>query len=216
MVIAFLIRFLFVLVFFWIFGLGASPAQVADSPEHVKVLVTYHSLTGHTKKMAHAVVKGAGSVPGTKVEIHQVSEVTAQQLFGADALVVGSPVYWSNMAGEVKTFFDNWQFKFGVFPEFKMRNKVGAAFATGGQISSGKELTMLTILAAMLGNQMIVVSGGGAFGASATTEGDSPGVSQQELAEAYDLGRRVAEVAWLLRCGQASGAFNSLGVSEDC
>src|SRR2546425_3182871 len=58
------------------------------------------------------------------------------------------------MSGEVKTFFDNWQLKFGVFPEFKMRNKVGAAFATGGQVSSGKEVTMLTILAAMLGNQM--------------------------------------------------------------
>jgi NAD(P)H dehydrogenase (quinone) len=119
-------------------------------------------------------------------------------LFGADAIVIGSPVYWSNMAGEVKTFFDNWQFKFGVFPEFKLRNKVGAAFATGGQISSGKELTMLSILAAMLGNQMIVVSGGGAFGASATTEGNSPGIDEQELASARDLGRRVAEVAGMV------------------
>jgi len=105
------------------------------------------------------------------------------------------------MSGEVKTFFDNWQFKFGVFPEFKMRNKVGAAFATGGQVSGGKEVTMLTILAAMLGNQMIVVSGGGAFGASATTEGDSPGIDEKELAAARDLGKRVAEVAALLKRG---------------
>ncbi|MBH0197090.1 MAG: flavodoxin family protein, partial [Nitrospira sp.] len=119
-------------------------------------------------------------------------------LFSSDAVIVGSPVYWSNMSGEVKTFFDNWQFKFGVFPEFKMKNKVGAAFATGGQISSGKEITMLTILAAMLGNQMIVVSGGGAFGASATTEGDSQGIDKKELAEAKALGRRVADVAILL------------------
>jgi len=159
------------------------------------------------------VVEGAGSVPGTVVELRRVGEVTAQQLFTVDALVVGSPVYWSNMAGEVKTFFDNWQFKFGVFPEFKMRNKVGAAFATGGQISGGKEVTMLTILAAMLGNQMIVVSGGGALGASATTEGDSPGISEQELAEARELGRRVAEITWLVKRGQAPGAVNPLGVS---
>lgn len=110
--------------------------------------------------------------------------------------------YWSNMSGEVKTFFDRWQFKFGVFPEFKMRNKVGAAFATGGQVSSGKEVTMLTILAAMLGNQMIVVSDGGAFGASATTEGDSPGINEQEKADAQALGKRVAEVAWMLKRGQ--------------
>jgi NAD(P)H dehydrogenase (quinone) len=105
------------------------------------------------------------------------------------------------MSGEVKTFFDNWQFRFGVFPEFKMKNKVGAAFSTGGQVSSGKELTMLSILAAMLGNQMIVVSGGGAFGASATTEGESPGTDDKELAEAKALGRRVADVTKLFKIG---------------
>jgi NAD(P)H dehydrogenase (quinone) len=151
--------------------------------------------------MAEAVVAGAQSVSGTQVILKRVGEVTAEDLFSADAVIVGSPVYWSNMSGEVKTFFDNWQFKFGVFPEFKMKNKVGAAFATGGQISSGKEVTMLTILAAMLGNQMIVVGGGGAFGASATTEGDSPGIDAQELADAKALGRRVADVAQRLRVG---------------
>jgi NAD(P)H dehydrogenase (quinone) len=170
-----------------------------ETPVPVKVLVTYHSLTGNTERMAEAVVEGAKSVPGTTVLLKRVAQVTAEDLFSSDAVIVGSPVYWSNMSGEVKTFFDNWQFKFGVFPEFKMKNKVGAAFATGGQISSGKEVTMLTMLAAMLGNQMIVVSGGGAFGASATTEGDSPGIDKKELAEAKALGQRVADVAKLIR-----------------
>ncbi len=169
----------------------------------IKVLVTYHSLSGNTERMAEAVVAGAKSAPGTQVVLKRVAQVTAEDLLSADAVVVGSPVYWSNMSGEVKTFFDNWQFKFGVFPEFKMKNKVGAAFATGGQISSGKEVTMLTILAAMLGNQMIVVSGGGAFGASATTEGESPGIDDQELVDARALGRRVAEVTKLIRVGSS-------------
>lgn len=170
-----------------------------ESARPIKVLVTYHSLSGHTERMAEAVVEGAKSRPRTTVVLKRVGQVTAEDLFSSDAIVVGSPVYWSNMSGEVKSFFDNWQFKFGVFPEFKMKNKIGAAFATGGQISSGKEMTMLTILAAMLGNQMIVVSGGGAFGASATTEGDSPGIDKKELADAQALGRRVAEVAALLK-----------------
>ncbi len=183
-----------------VFVLGSSAAFGADEPPAaVKVLIAYHSLTGNTEKMAEAVAKGARSVPGTSVKLKRAGEVTGEELFAADALVVGSPVYWSNMSGEIKTFFDNWQFKFGVFPEFRMRNKVGAAFATGGQISSGKELTMLTILAAMLGNQMIVVSAGGAFGASATTEGNSPGIDADELTHAEALGRRVAEVAALLQ-----------------
>ncbi|NGZ11733.1 MAG: flavodoxin family protein [Nitrospira sp. LK70] len=151
--------------------------------------------------MAEAVVAGAKSVSGTQVILKRVGQVTAEDLFSVDAVVVGSPVYWSNMSGEVKTFFDNWQFKFGVFPEFKMKNKVGAAFSTGGQISSGKEITMLTILAAMLGNQMIVVSDGGAFGASATTEGESPGIDDKELTEAESLGRRVADVTKLIKGG---------------
>jgi len=179
----------------------AWPAWADDVQSPIKVLVAYHSVTGNTERMAEAVVEGAKSVVGTDVVLKRVGQITADELFSADAIIVGSPVYWSNMSGEVKTFFDNWQFKFGVFPEFKMKNKIGAAFSTGGQVSSGKEVTMLTILAAMLGNQMIVVSGGGAFGASATTEGDSPGIDNREMADAQALGRRVAEVASIVKRG---------------
>lgn len=190
------------LAFSIIFSISSwSWAEEAPSP--VKVLVTYHSLSGNTERMAEAVVEGVESVPGTFVVLKRVGQVTAEDLFSSDAVIVGSPVYWSNMSGEVKTFFDNWQFKFGVYPEFKMKNKVGAAFATGGQISSGKEITMLTILAAMLGNQMIVVSGGGSFGASATTESDSPGIDNKELADAKALGQRVADIAKLIRAASS-------------
>lgn len=196
-------RFISSLLLSFVFFLPvAGWGVVCAEEEHaynVKVLVAYHSQTGNTERMAEAVAEGAKSVSGTRVVMKRVGQVTADDLFSSDAIVVGSPVYWSNMSGDVKTFFDNWQFKFGVFPEFKMKNKIGAAFATGGQLSGGKEVTMLTILAAMLGNQMIVVSGGGAFGASATTEGDSPGIDNKELADAQALGRRVAEVAALFK-----------------
>ena len=181
-------------------GTGVS-VNAGDTEREVRVLVTYHSISGNTEKMAEAVAAGARTVSGAHVVIKRVEQVVAEDLFGSDAIVVGSPVYWSNMAGEVKMFFDNWQFKFGVFPDFKMKNKVGAAFATGGQVSGGKEVTMLSILAAMLGNYMIVVSGGGAFGASATTEGDSPGIDDQELANARALGTRVAEIAKTIKAG---------------
>ncbi|MEW6544944.1 MAG: flavodoxin family protein [Nitrospirota bacterium] len=184
-------------------GWFTAPAEQASPADpEARVLVAYHSVTGNTEKMARAVAEGAGSVAGTVVLVRRVERVTAEELLNADAVVVGSPVYWSNMAGPVKTFFDDWQLKFGVFPEFKMKNKVGAAFATGGQVSSGKEVAMLTILAAMMGNQMIVVSGGGAFGASATTEGDSPGVDDKELQGARELGKRVAEVATIVKRGR--------------
>lgn len=190
-----------VVVLTWVCLALPAVSGAGDQSGSIKVLVAYHSMTGNTERMAQGIVDGARGVPGTVVTLKRVGQVTAEDLFSTDALVIGSPVYWSNMAGEVKTFFDNWQLKFGVFPEFKMRDKVGAAFATGGQMAGGKELTMLSILSAMLGNQMIVVSGGGAFGASATTEGDSPGIDAKELAAARELGQRVAEVTWRLKRG---------------
>ncbi len=179
--------------------LSNSPSQAAD-PQPVTVLVTYHSATGNTEKMAQGVAEGAKAVSGTLVVLKRVGDVTENDLVSADAVIVGSPVYFGNMSGEVKTFFDNWS-KFGLFRDRKMRNKVGGAFATGASVSSGKEVTMLTIFAAMFINQMIVVSGGGGFGASASTGTDSPGIDEKELAEARDLGKRVAEVAGLVKRG---------------
>ncbi len=188
---------------------AAPPPVHTASPTNrdIMVLVAYYSASGHTEAMAHAVAEGARSVPGTRVRVERVEQVMAETLFAADAVVVGSPVYWANMAGPVKTFFDNWQLKFGIWPEFKLRDTVGAVFTTGGQVSGGQTVTMLTMLAAMLGNQMIVVSGGGPLGASAVTEGDSPGLNEQELATARALGTRVADVTWMVRRGQMSQAM---------
>lgn len=178
--------------------LAAVQTQAADP---VTVLIAYHSATGNTEKMAQGVAEGARAVPGTNVVLKRVGEVAADDLLSADAVIVGSPVYFASVSGEVKTFLDNWLLKFGVFRDFKMRNKVGGAFSTGASISNGKETTMLAILEAMLMNQMIVVSGGGAFGASATTGPDSPGIDEKKLATARDLGKRIAEVTAVVKRG---------------
>jgi len=180
---------------------GESQAQAA----RVNVLIAYHSVTGNTEKMAEGVADGAKAVPNTSVVLKRVGEVTAEDLSSSDGVIVGSPVYFGNMSGEVKTFFDNWLLKFDFYRDFRMRNKVGGAFATGGAISNGKEITMMAMLEAMLINKMIVVSGGGpfGFGASATTGPDSPGVDEKKLAAARELGKRVAEVAATTKRGLA-------------
>jgi NAD(P)H dehydrogenase (quinone) len=185
-----------------ILTVSVSPVDAAD-PISVSVLVVYHSSSGNTEKMAHAVADGAKGVAGTTVVVKRPGDVAANDLVSSDALIVGSPVYFGNMSGEVKAFFDKWggTQHFDLFRERKMRNKIGAAFATGGAISNGKELTMLSMLAAMLVNQMVIVGGGGAFGASATTGPDSPGIDDKELAEARELGKRVAEVAAVVKRG---------------
>jgi len=183
-----------------VLSLWGGSGDAADA-QSVTVLVTYHSGTGNTEKMAHGVAEGAKAVSGTTVILKRVGEVTDNDLLSSDAVIVGSPVYFGNMSGEVKTFFDNWGLKFGLFRDRKMRNKVGGAFATGASVSNGKEVTIVTIFAAMLINEMIIVSGGGGFGASATTGPDSPGIDEKEVAEARGLGKRVAEVAAVVKRG---------------
>ena len=181
-------------------ALYSGPGHAADL-QPTTVLVTFHSGSGNTEKMARESQTG----PRASRAPPSFSSAWATWLpatsLSADAVIVGSPVYFGNMSGEVKTFFDNWTLKFGVFQDRKMRNKVGAAFATGAGVSNGKEVTMLTILAAMLINQMAVVSGGGGFGASATTGPDSPGIDEKEVAEARELGRRVAEFTTVVKRG---------------
>ena len=186
-----------------VLALYTSPGDAAD-PAPVIVLVTYHSATGNTEKMAQGVAEGAKAVSGTSVVLKRVGEVIGDDLLSADAVIVGSPVYVGNMSGQVKTFFDNWGRKFGLGTATgKMHNNVGAAFATGGGFSSGKEVTILTILGAMLIHRMIVISGGGGFGASATIGPDSPGIDAKEITEARELGKRVAEVAALVKRGSS-------------
>ena len=126
-----------------VLALYASPGDAAD-PAPVIVLVTYHSATGNTEKMAQGVAEGAKAVSGTSVVLKRVGEVIRDDLLSADAVIVGSPVYVGSMSGQVKTFLDNWGPKFGLETRSrKMRNKVGAAFATGGSGSNGKEITIL-------------------------------------------------------------------------
>jgi NAD(P)H dehydrogenase (quinone) len=186
-------------------GLLASRSSQAQVPSsQARVLIAYHSVSGNTEKMAQGVSDGATSVAGTTVDLKRVSDVAMEDLLSADAVIVGSPVYFGNVSGDVKTFLDNWLLKFGVFRDAKMRNKVAAAFVTGAAISNGKETAMQAIHAALLINQMVIVSAGGAFGAygaSATTGPDSPGIDDKELETARALGKRVAEFAGIIRRG---------------
>lgn len=171
---------------------AAAPATTGDT---VRVLVLYHSLTGNTEELAEAVAEGARSVPGAVVTVKKVGETTSADLEATDALVIGSPTYWGSIATPVKQFLDDRRPFMG--------DKVGGAFATGGADGGGKELTVLSLVTAMLNYGMIVVGPHyeengfrfGGFGVAATTGPDSPGVDAAEKARGRLLGERVARVA---------------------
>ena len=70
-----------------------------------KVLIVYYSLGGNTEAAAKIVAEGvkeAGGIPVVKKGL----EATTDDLLSADALAVGTPDYFSYMAGGVKDFFD--------------------------------------------------------------------------------------------------------------
>lgn len=160
------------------------------------VLITYYSPSGSTKKMAEAIYEGARSVDGVQVKILPISEVKSQDLMEATAVIVGSPVYNSNPAPQVLEFLNSWP-----FDRRPMKDKIGAAFATGGGISIGEEGVMLDILRAMLIHGMIVMGGEeveAAFGASAITGEGQFGKEKVDdlfLKKGAGLGKRVAQKA---------------------
>ena len=169
-----------------------------------KVLIAYHSQSGHTRSMALAVAEGAGSINGVETRLLRVQDVKQDHLLEADAIIVGSPVLNANVAPEVQAFINSWPFE-GRF----LQDKVGAAFASGGGISAGEEAVQLSILRSMLVFGMIIVGGPNwmsAFGASAVTEEDifaadsaDGKVAASFLEKARALGRRVAQIAAKLK-----------------
>ena len=179
---------------------------LSDNQGTTRILVAYYSRTGTTKKLAQAIADGIKSVQNAEVIMKMVTEVETEDLLRADGVIVGSPVYYGNMAAQVKQFFDDWNFKYKIYEERAMADKVGAAFATGYWASGGKEMVINSINAAFLNAAMIIVGGLKGPGASATGEGKEPGrgkdLVRYEYEDGYDLGRRVAEVATALKHGR--------------
>ena len=70
-----------------------------------RILVVYYSGSGNTRKMAELVARGAREL-GHDVDLVVADEVEMKELKEADAVGLGSPDYYTYMAGQLKTFFD--------------------------------------------------------------------------------------------------------------
>jgi multimeric flavodoxin WrbA len=114
-------------------------------------------------------------------------------------IIIGTPVYFSNMSSLCKAFLDRWMVFRG---NFALRNKIGGAVAVGAARNGGQELTLQTIHAAMLCQDMIIVSEGrptSRLGGILVSTNDDISKDETGLATARSLGRRIAELALLLR-----------------
>ncbi|MFH1285585.1 MAG: flavodoxin family protein [Candidatus Micrarchaeota archaeon] len=81
-------------------------------------------------------------------------EEILEEMKGADAIIVGSPVFFGGVSGKLKTLFDR------TFPlrrgGFALNGKIGAAIAVGGSRNGGQEGVVSQMHAWMLIHGMVV------------------------------------------------------------
>jgi multimeric flavodoxin WrbA len=112
-------------------------------------------------------------------------------------LLIATPVYLGSMTSQCKAFLD----RCVMFRRngFLLRDKVGGVIAVGGVRNGGQELAIQAVQAAMLVQDMVVVSEGkptSHYGATLWS-GHPDGIEKDAfgLETARNLGKRVAEVA---------------------
>lgn len=124
----------------------------------MKMTVLYHSKTGTTEKMAAVIAEGMKAVAGVEAKTFAIDAAEADWVKESSCVVLGTPIYMSNVAAAVKTWLD------GPARTYNLAGKIGGAFATADYIHGGGELGIRTILDHMLVLGMLTYSGGGAYG----------------------------------------------------
>ncbi len=130
---------------------------------------------------------------------------TADDAEWADAIVFGTPTRFGNAAAELKAYIDGLG---GLWFQGKLNGKVGSAFVSTQSAHGGNESTILSLYNPLAHLGLIIVPTGYAdasvfkagtpYGASAVS-GANPLPTEDELAVARFQGKRVAQVAALLR-----------------
>ena len=154
----------------------------------MQILILYYSKGGNTRKLAERIGEGVESVSGVKALLKSTQEVKKEDFVDSAGIIAGSPVYFGAMAYDLKRVFDEF-----VVIRKKMENKVGAAFATSGDPSGGKETTIISIIQCLLIYGMVVV--GDPMDATGHYGVACVGAPDEKISEnGRKLGRRVAEL----------------------
>jgi len=192
-----------------------------------KVLVLYYSSWGHVEKMAEAVAEGARGA-GAEVTVKRVPELVPdevakgawykldqaapiakpEELADYDAIVIGTPTRYGNMAAQMKNFLDQTG---GLWAKGALVGKVGSVFTSTATQHGGQESTILSTHTVLLHHGMVIVGlpyafagqmgvgevkGGSPYGASTISDGDgSRQPSEVELEGAKFQGAHVAGIA---------------------
>jgi NAD(P)H dehydrogenase (quinone) len=191
-----------------------------------EILVLYYSRGGATAELARQVCRGVESIAGARACLRTVAPVSAESeravrpvpdsgaayatladLARADALVLGSPTRFGNMAAPLKHFLDGTG---SLWASGALAGKPAAVFTSTQTLHGGQETTLLSMMLPLLHHGMLLVGlpyteralsttrgGGSPYGASHVT-GSAHGptaLSEEERTLARALGARVAGIA---------------------
>ncbi len=166
---------------------------------NARVLVLYDAKGRSIDAMAQAAAEGveeSGLAVATRMTIEQA---TRDDLVAADGLVLGSP-NWSGVTGSLKQWLDD---QGDLWEELVLSGRPGAAFTAGTGRHSGLETTLRQLIHWMLACGMVIVglpwsermrTSGSYYGATA-----AGGVTDDDLAQARELGLRLARFAALVK-----------------
>ena len=191
----------------------------------VDILVIYYSRHGSVRDMARLVARGASLVPEVNTVIRSVPPVSTEHtavaaqvpdegdpyididdLKRCDGLLLGSPIYFGNMAAPVKHFLDSTS---ALWVNGDLVNKPAGVFGASSSMHGGQESGLLSMLLPLLHQGMVIAglpytekalnttSGGGTpYGASHVAgAGNSNPISAEERELCIALGKRVATLA---------------------
>lgn len=191
------------------------------------IYIVFYSRYGNTLMIAEAIREGVEGADGkvclrrvretapeaviekdkrwkaTLEKMKSIPEADVEELSDADALIVGSPTRFGNMAAPMKEFID---LTGGLWVKGALSGKVGAVFGSNSTMHGGKESTLLSMMLPLLHHGMVIIgippteaevaTHGSYYGATATTgpmSENSPTKEDLKLAKA--LGKRVCEIS---------------------
>jgi NAD(P)H dehydrogenase (quinone) len=190
-----------------------------------EVLVLYYSRGGATAELARQVARGIETVSGARARLRTVPPVSAasetapqsvpasgapyaslEDLKETDALVLGSPTRFGNMAAPLKYFLDGTA---ALWLSGALAGKPAGVFTSTQTMHGGQETTLVSMMLPLLHHGMILVGlpyteralndtqrGGSPYGASHVSGVSThASLSEDEKALAQALGRRVASLA---------------------
>jgi len=137
------------------------------------------------------LIKDAIEKENVEAILQDVKNTKVGDLLKADAIIMGSPVYYGTMAAPLKQLLDD-----SVSHHGDLDGKIGAAFSSSANIGGGNETTVLDILNAMLIHGMIIQGDprGDHYGPVSIGKPD-----QRVEKECIRFGQRIARLAKKLK-----------------